>query len=92
MQSQEARYMLNESGADFENIPVVFKANHPFVFIILDKITGVVCFMGVFADPTEMLEVVNQKDLSREEITELLAECDNLDHGIARSFSSSSTG
>lgn len=56
--------------------PVVFKANHPFVFVILDKDTGVICFMGVVADPHEMLEVVNEKDLSREEIQKLLVEDD----------------
>lgn len=59
------------------DIPVVFKANHPFVFIILDKITGVICFMGVLADPTQILEVVNENDLSHEEIHQLLADNDN---------------
>ena len=56
---------------------VVFKANHPFVFVILDKDTGVICFMGMFADPKEILEVVNEKDLSREEIHKLLVEEDD---------------
>lgn len=33
--------------------------------------------MGVVADPKEMLEVVNEKDLSREEIHKLLVEEDD---------------
>ena len=56
--------------------PVQFKANHPFVFIILDKDTGVICFMGVFADPSQILEVVQEKDLKKEEIHQLLTEND----------------
>lgn len=32
--------------------------------------------MGVFADPTQILEVVREQDLSNEEITQLLAESD----------------
>ena len=71
----------NESSTEDLNrdskTPVVFKANHPFVFVILDKETGVICFMGVFADPKEMLEVVNEKDMTREEIHKLLAEEDD---------------
>lgn len=57
---------------------IPFKANHPFLFLILDKITGVVCLMGVFADPTEIMEVVREHDLSDAEITKLLAEHDQL--------------
>ena len=71
----------NESSTEDLNrdskTPVVFKANHPFVFVILDKETGVICFMGVFADPKEMLEVVNEKDMTREEIHKLLVEEDD---------------
>ncbi|XP_027198428.2 serpin B8-like [Dermatophagoides pteronyssinus] len=59
-----------------DKVTVHFKANHPFVFLILDKITGVVCFCGVFADPTEILEVVPEHELSNEQITQLLAESD----------------
>ncbi|OTF82112.1 hypothetical protein BLA29_011993, partial [Euroglyphus maynei] len=65
-----------QHSADRNETVVRFKANHPFVFLILDKITGVVCFLGVFADPTEILEVVPEQDLSNEEITQLLAESD----------------
>lgn len=56
--------------------PIIFKANHPFLFIILDKVTHVICFTGIVTDPVSMLEVVNEKDLSKEQIQQLLAEQD----------------
>jgi serpin B len=31
--------------------PIVFQANHPFVFLIQDKYTGTVLFLGRFATP-----------------------------------------
>lgn len=54
-----------------------FCANHPFVFIILDKITGVICYTGIFANPLTILEVINEKDLSREETMNLLMTADD---------------
>jgi hypothetical protein len=56
--------------------PIKVKANHPFVFIIMEKVSKVALFMGLFADPREMLEVVRESDLSAEEISELLSNSD----------------
>lgn len=55
---------------------IEFMANHPFMFIILDKITGIICFMGILADPTQTLEVIPEEHLSNEQISKLLAESD----------------
>lgn len=74
---QEESLFKDNTNTNEASAPVLFKANHPFVFVILDKDTGVICFMGVVADPKEMLEVVNEKDLSREEIHKLLVEEDD---------------
>lgn len=76
IENADTTQSLSLSKEHSENKRVKFKANHPFIFLILDKITGVVCFMGVFADPTQILEVVREQDLSNEEITQLLAESD----------------
>ena len=59
--------------------PFVFKANHPFVFLIADKKTKVVLFMSYIGDPREMLEVVKEKDLTQEQIFELLANSESYD-------------
>jgi serpin B len=56
--------------------PIKVKANHPFVFIIMDKVSIVALFMGLFADPREMLEVVRESDLSAQQISELLSNSD----------------
>lgn len=68
---------MNEQTEPASNVTICFKANHPFMFIILDKDTGVICFMGILADPKEILEVVHEKDLSRGMIHELLNDIDN---------------
>ncbi len=33
--------------------PILFKADHPFVFIIQDKTSGAILFMGKVSNPTE---------------------------------------
>lgn len=55
---------------------IEFTANHPFMFIILDKITGIICLMGILADPTQTLEVIPEDHLTNEQISKLLAESD----------------
>jgi len=75
--------------------PEQFKANHPFMFVILDKDTNVICFMGLVADPKAILEVINEKDLSKEEIQQLLGESDvgaSDDSAVGSEKSSTSTG
>ncbi|KAJ6223340.1 hypothetical protein RDWZM_001885 [Blomia tropicalis] len=76
-QSHEENSFMNEQTEPASNVTICFKANHPFMFIILDKDTGVICFMGILADPKEILEVVHEKDLSRGMIHELLNDIDN---------------
>ena len=83
---------MKERSGSKSTAPVNFKANHPFVFVILDKDTGVICFMGLFGNPTEILEVVNEKDLSRDQIQELLLESDNSPNSSDMGCPSSSTG
>jgi serpin B len=33
--------------------PTVFKADHPFVFLIRDEVSGVTLFIGVLNNPTD---------------------------------------
>lgn len=43
---------INTTAIQEENPPVVFKADHPFVFIIVERSTGAILFMGRFSTPT----------------------------------------
>ena len=65
--------LKHKQSKDKEFKPQLFRANHPFVFLIADKITNVCVFMGYFGDPQEMLEVVRESDLTPEQINQLLA-------------------
>ncbi|XP_054167304.1 serpin B3-like [Oppia nitens] len=56
---------------------VLFKANHPFVFIITDKTTKVALLMVYFGDAREMLEVILESELTEDQITKLLSEVSN---------------
>ncbi|MCE5318254.1 MAG: serpin family protein [Parachlamydia sp.] len=43
---------INLTSASEEKPPVVFKADHPFVFIIVERASGVILFMGRYSTPT----------------------------------------
>ena len=44
--------MMRAGSAMVREQPVVFRADHPFLFFIRDNATGLVVFMGRVADPT----------------------------------------
>ncbi len=45
--------MQIETSVHFENPPVVFNANHPFIFMIRHNSSGAILFTGVVNNPTE---------------------------------------
>jgi serpin B len=40
-------------GAEAPEAPPVFRADHPFLFMIIDDITGTILFLGRVADPAK---------------------------------------
>ncbi|MEG7522972.1 MAG: serpin family protein, partial [Chromatiales bacterium] len=55
--------ITNEQDAS-DSLVVPFRADHPFVFLIRDKTTGIILFMGVFNSPEEegLVEVKDSDD------------------------------
>lgn len=43
---------INLTSMQQEQPPVVFKADHPFIFVIVERATGAILFMGRFSVPT----------------------------------------
>jgi serpin B len=39
-------------GIGTTSLPPSFRADHPFVFLILDKVTGSILFLGRVSDPS----------------------------------------
>jgi serpin B len=44
--------MMRAGSAAPRDEPIVFRADHPFLFFIRDNASGVVVFMGRVADPS----------------------------------------
>lgn len=45
--------VMRATAMRYEPPPIVFQADHPFVFLLLDKRTGSILFLGRVADPTK---------------------------------------
>jgi len=43
-------------------------ADHPFMFVIMDQITGVILFEGLFSDPERTLEVGYDHELDPRQV------------------------
>jgi len=48
-----ATAVIMEAGSAMPQPPKVFRADHPFIFLIQEKETGNILFMGRVADPTK---------------------------------------
>lgn len=52
-----------------------FIASHPFVFLILDEKEKFILFIGFFGDPKQTLEVLNESEMSPEEVQAIRLTC-----------------
>jgi serpin B len=44
---------MNGEGSDEPDEPATFHADHPFIFMIRDRLTGTILFQGRMSDPSQ---------------------------------------
>ncbi|RWS31911.1 serpin-like protein [Leptotrombidium deliense] len=48
------------------------EANIPFIFLVIDEMTGIILFYGMLSDPREGLEICAQRDIPENEVNDML--------------------
>lgn len=61
---------LSTNQGAFEEITI----DHPFMYIIVDSVTGTILMMGLYTDPSETLEVIHESQLGTEEAHNIMTE------------------
>jgi serine protease inhibitor len=68
--------LTKDNSVSFKRLKGVeeFCADHAFMYMILDSVTGTILMIGLYTDPKQTLEVVHENQLSPEEAHELYTE------------------
>ena len=84
-------FAIDEEAAE-ESVVAPFRADHPFVFLIRDKSTGLFLFMGVFNSPEEEEGLVETKVVSENEVVTEAPVTESVTESVTTKDESSSFG